>query len=375
LRGKHNGVPDAIAQLEAQFARAFGFAGAVAVGFGRAALAVALRAVAPERRGERVLVPDFICSQVLEAVRQANATPEFFPIRHDLTVDVDAFRAALDGPVRAAVVVHYFGRVQPDVTVLAKMCQQHGVPMIEDCAMALGAHHRWRPAGRFAEAAVFSLTKSDWCYGGGMIATSSAEVLFRLPELAAKLHRDDRLCFSYGVLRWLDWLGNRRRYAWFAENVGQWLERRWFAETESFFEAGRCDVIMSRFAAQRALTMLLRLDGVTRRRSALLAQLQTELAEAADLLWPPIKLDAEADSAAFVLLRVPDAVRWRERAAAAGVTLRLCWPAYQPLEPAQRSKVVAWIAQHLLFMELHPRMSPREVRHTANVLRTLRREA
>ncbi len=362
MREKHHRGPDTIAQLEATFARAFGFAGAVAVGFGRAALAVALRAVAPDRRGERVLVPDFICSQVLEAVRQANATPAFFPIRRDLTVDVDAFRAALDGPVRAVVVVHYFGRVQPDVTVLADLCRQHSVPMIEDCALALGARHRRLPVGRFADAAVFSLTKSDWCYGGGLIATSSAEVLFRLPELAAKLHRDDRLCFSYGVLRWLDWLGNRPRYAW-------------FAETENFFDAGRCDVVMSRFAAQRALTRLLRLDAVTRRRCALLAQLRTELAEAADLLWPPIKLDAEADSAAFVLLRVPDAVRWRERTAAAGVTLRLRWPAYQPLEPAQRSKVVAWIAQHLLFLELHPRMSPREVRHTANVLRKLRREA
>ncbi|MCL6481881.1 MAG: DegT/DnrJ/EryC1/StrS family aminotransferase [Firmicutes bacterium] len=362
-------------QLEAQFSRAFGFAGAVAVGFGRAALAVALRAVAPEGRGERVLVPDFICSQVLEAVRQANATPAFFPVRRDLTVDVDAFRAALDGPVRAAVVVHYFGRVQPDVAVLAEMCRQHGVPMIEDCAMALGAHHRGRPAGRFADVAVFSLTKSDWCYGGGIIATNSPEIWFQLQERAAQLHRDDRLCFSYGVLRWLDWLGNRRPYAWFAETVGRWLERRWFAETENFFEAGRCDVVMSRFAAPRALTILLRLDEVARRRSALLAQLRTELAEAADLLWPPIQLEAEADSAAFVLLRVPDAMRWRERAAAAGVTLRLCWPAYQPLEPAQRSAVMDWIAQHLLFMEVHPRLSTREVRHAANVLRTLRREA
>ncbi len=361
-------------RLEAEFARRFGFAGTLAVGFGRAALAVALRAVAPDLCGERVLVPDFICSQVLAAVRQAGATPAFFPIRRDLRVDVDAFRAALDGSVRAAVVVHYFGRVQPDVATLAALCRQRGVPMIEDCAMALGARRDRLPAGRFADAAVFSLTKSDWCYGGGLVATGSVELLPQLQSSVARLHRDDRLCFSYGVLRRLDWLGNRPRYARFAESLGRWLERRWFPESENFFDAGRCDVVMSSFAARRALAMLLRLDKVSRRRHALLAQLRSELAEAADLLWPPMELKVGEDSAAFLLLCVPDAKYWRERAAAAGVTLRLCWPAYQLFETAQHSQSVAWFAQHLVFLEVHPRMSTREVAQTAKVLRKLHRE-
>jgi dTDP-4-amino-4,6-dideoxygalactose transaminase len=371
---KRNKGTNAIARLEAEFARRFGFAGTVAAGFGRAALAVALRAVAPDLRGERVLVPDFICSQVLEAVRQAGATPTFFPIRRDLTVDVDAFRAALDGSVRAAVVAHYFGRVQPDVATLAALCRQRGVPVIEDCAMALGARCDRLPAGRFADVAVFSLTKSDWCYGGGLIATGSAELLPRLQNSVARLHRNDRLCFSYGVLRRLDWLGNRPRYARFAESLGRWLERRWFPESENFFDAGRCDVVMSSIAARRALALLLRLDAVTRRRHALRAQLRAELAEAADLLWPPVEWKGGEDSAAFLLLCVPDAVCWREQAAAAGVTLRLCWPAYQLLEPAQHSEAVAWFARHLVFLELHPRMSNWEITQTVKVLRRLHRE-
>lgn len=130
---------------------------------------------------------------------------------------------------------------------------------------------------------------------------------------------------------------------------------------------------MSDFTARRALAML-RLDEVSRRRRELLAQLRSELAEAADIIWPPIKRKDGEDSAAFLLLFVPNAMYWGERAAAAGVTLRLCWPAYQPLEPAQHSQTVAWFAQHLVFLKVHPRMSTREVAQTTKVLRKLYRE-
>jgi hypothetical protein len=43
-----------------------------------------------------------------------------------------------------------------------------------------------------------------------------------------------------------------------------------------------------------------------------------------------------------------DAARWAELADAAGHTLRLSWPAYQPENAAQVRKGLAWLRTHLI---------------------------
>src|SRR5712692_12110907 len=122
-------VAGAVEMLEREFAALVGAPGAVATGFGRSALHLAL--LEGEVRGGEVLVPDFICAQVPEAVRRAGADIVFHPVSRDLGEDPAGFEAAFTDRTRAAVAAHYFGRVLAEIPQLAAICRRRGVPLIE----------------------------------------------------------------------------------------------------------------------------------------------------------------------------------------------------------------------------------------------------
>jgi len=347
------------ATLEREFAARFGFAGSVATGFGRGALVLAVRAALAGGAGE-VLVPEFACAQVPEAVRRAGGRPAFYPVGTDLTVEAEAFCRAFTRQTRAAVVVHYFSEVLGNIAELARFCRERSVPLIEDCALALGAAKNGRPAGTFGDVAVFSFTKSEWCYGGGLAAASSPEWLGKLRESRrGSLRRCEALCRAYGALRRWDFLANRPEHCAAAARAGRRLERALRIRGGNFFDAGRFDAAMPEIAARRALRLLRTLPEITARQRALVGRLEQQLFSMRGLLHRSAHREG---SAAFLLLRSAKgrAVGWRDRAARNGVTLRLAWPAYQAEPAAPCSPAVDWLARHLLILEIHPALTPEE---------------
>lgn len=161
------------------FERAFaayhgdGFEG-VAVSSGTAALFLALH-VLGVARGDEVLVPTYSCSALLNAVIMTGATP--------VPVDVDpaswniaaaAAERALTPRTRALVVTHAFG-VPADLEPLRAL----GVPVIEDCAQAVGAEIGGRKVGTFGDVAVFSFfaTKMLTTGHGGMVMAGDAALV------------------------------------------------------------------------------------------------------------------------------------------------------------------------------------------------------
>ena len=82
---------------------------------------------------------------------------------------------------KAIIVPHLFGRAAD----LAKLMEL-GLPIIEDCAQAVGAEYRGRKLGSFGLLSIFSFkaTKLMTTGHGGMVMTNSREMLDRLRELA-----------------------------------------------------------------------------------------------------------------------------------------------------------------------------------------------
>jgi dTDP-3-amino-3,4,6-trideoxy-alpha-D-glucose transaminase len=362
-------------KLEREFAAWLGVRGAVTTGFGRGALWLALEA-ADVSAGE-VAVPELTCAQVTEAVRHAGARPVFYPVQCNLTFDAQGFETALTPRTRAAILVHYWGRVLPGIEGLAEICRRRGVFCLEDCALALGAAAIGQRAGRFGSAAVFSFTKSDWCYGGGMVASDSEAYLSRLRTLREQQQRTSaRLAFGYGLLRRVDYAANRPRWCAVASLAGPTLQDLLFATSHDFYSQGRMDVTMPEIAARRALQILHSLQPAARRRREIVLRLREILGDHTGILfWP--QLDPQETFAFLLLLVRPGGVETKsalDLVKAAGrhaVTLRLAWPAYQPAEPGQSREALAWWAEHLAILEVNPNLSGREVERIGKTLSRL----
>ena len=168
-----------VAAFEAAFATRLGVGHAAAVSSGTAALYLALRAleVGP---GDEVITPSYVCEAVLQAVRHAQATPVAADVDASLNLSVEDAGRKTTLRTRALVVPHLFG--QPaDMTGLRAL----GVPIIEDCAQAIGATFQGRQCGALGELAIFSFyaTKMLAAGEGGMVASDRADLIAKVKDL------------------------------------------------------------------------------------------------------------------------------------------------------------------------------------------------
>jgi hypothetical protein len=126
--------------------------------YGRQALAEALRR-SGVGRNDVVLLPGFLCEEVLASLAFVGATPRFYGIDERLQPDPDAFRDADPTGVRAVLAVNYFGFPQP-LGAMREWCRAHDAALIEDNAHGFLSAEGSTPLGRRGDLGVFSLRKT-----------------------------------------------------------------------------------------------------------------------------------------------------------------------------------------------------------------------
>jgi perosamine synthetase len=139
--------------------------------------------------GDEVVVPTYVCDDVLSAVLQAGAKPvpaDLDP--EDFNVDAADIRRKISPATRAIIVAHMFG-----MPVRGEALSGWPVPVIEDCAHALGATSEGRPAGALARSAVFSF------HGLKVLTTGEGGMILADDEaLRQRKERFDRPDFARG---------------------------------------------------------------------------------------------------------------------------------------------------------------------------------
>ncbi len=98
---------------------------------------------------------------------------------------------------------------------LVPICEEYGVPLVEDAAEALGASHRGRAAGSFGAAGVFSFNgnKIITTSGGGMLVSNDESITDRARHLATQAREPEAhyehidLGFNYRMSNLLAALG------------------------------------------------------------------------------------------------------------------------------------------------------------------------
>lgn len=145
-------------------------------GTGGLNLSVAALGIGP---GDEVIVPAFCCQPVASSVANVGGTPVF--------ADVDPWTMVMDPAdterritprTRAIMPAHVFS-IMADMPAFMDLGRRHGLPVIEDAAVAQGAVLGRTPAGRWGDLGVFSFfqVKAFGTAGeGGVVLTDDPEL-------------------------------------------------------------------------------------------------------------------------------------------------------------------------------------------------------
>jgi dTDP-4-amino-4,6-dideoxygalactose transaminase len=156
-----------------------------AVSNGTAALHMAVLAlgVGP---GDEVVVPALTFIADINVVRMAGAVPVLADVTsmEDWAMSPADIERKITPRTKAILIVHYAGYAC-DMVAILDICRRHSLPLIEDCAHAVGGTYRGRKLGTFGAVSAWSFfTNKNLSVGeGGMVATGDPALLTRLKNL------------------------------------------------------------------------------------------------------------------------------------------------------------------------------------------------
>lgn len=106
---------------------------------GRTATVYAFKSGLDLKKGEVILLPDYLCVSVINALEVTGCTFRFYKIKKDLTVDMKDFESKLDSDVKVIYVIHYFGI--PQSAEFRTACldgkKKYGCKIVEDLTQNL----------------------------------------------------------------------------------------------------------------------------------------------------------------------------------------------------------------------------------------------
>ena len=191
---------------------------ALAVSSGKAALTVALLALARSTGRRKVIIPAYTCYSVPSAIVKADL--EVVPCdlaEGSFDYDYERLGPMLRDDVLCVVSVHLFG-IPADTLRLTQLCRGTGIFVVEDAAQALGGSSHGRKLGTIGDVGVFSLGrgKNITSGSGGIVVTNSAQITQALTQVTrsvpeTKLVHD---IATFVTLLFLSWFILPRLY-WF----------------------------------------------------------------------------------------------------------------------------------------------------------------
>ncbi|MBN2438715.1 MAG: DegT/DnrJ/EryC1/StrS family aminotransferase [Deltaproteobacteria bacterium] len=195
LRSGRLAQGERVLEFEKILASLTGAGGAVAVSSGTAGLHLSLLALGVGE-GDEVVIPGFVCPALLNAILYVRALPVLADIdRETFNIDVRDLKRRRTEKTKAVIVPHMFG-LPADIGEIVAL----GVPVIEDCAQALGSRYEGLPIGSFGVLSVFSFyaTKVICTGEGGMVAANDRHLLEKIRDLRDYDEKDDhRLRYNY----------------------------------------------------------------------------------------------------------------------------------------------------------------------------------
>jgi perosamine synthetase len=157
-------------KFEKTFSDYIGKRYAASTNSGTSALHLALLALNIKPNDE-IILPSYVCAAVLNAVDYVRAKPILVDINQSgFNINPEIVSQKISKKTKAIIVPHMFG-LSADLDYLATL----KIPIIEDCALSLGATYKNKYVGNYGVISIFSFyaTKMVTTGEGGMVLTNN----------------------------------------------------------------------------------------------------------------------------------------------------------------------------------------------------------
>ena len=324
--------------------------------------------------GKQVLMPAYHHGVELETLLAAGVQPVFFRVDSQMRADFEDAKAKSAGAA-ALYVIHYAGFPQ-DMHAARQLANELGVPVIEDCALALLSRDGEKPLGSFGDLSVFCLYKTIPVPNGGALLArgdyaKKLDLLapVRPPALASTASHLIGNMLSNLELRTGE-VGRRVRQA--MRDAGRWVVRRANVErvatgTQHF---NIDDVQLGMSAASHLVLRNQDTAGIVecRRRNYFL--LYAALRDVA----PPVTGELKPGVCPlFYPMPVDDKAGAMARLLARGVETVDFWRVRHPAVPPGLFPEVDRLRERVLELPVHQDLSPADAEHVATCVRELLR--
>ncbi|MBS4196043.1 DegT/DnrJ/EryC1/StrS family aminotransferase [Lederbergia citri] len=163
---------------------------ALAVNSGTSALVSAIvgAGIGP---GDEVIIPAYTYIATASAVLIARAVPVIVEVDDSLTMDPNAFEAAITEHTKAVIPVHMKG-IPCDMDKILEISKKHDLIVIEDVAQANGGFYKGKPLGSMGDAGCFSFQQYKVVTAGeGGLVTTNDDVIYT----RASIYHDSALSY------------------------------------------------------------------------------------------------------------------------------------------------------------------------------------
>lgn len=286
---------------------------------GRVAMYAILRGLGVSERDE-VILPGYTCVMDVNPIKYCGAKPVYVDIEPvTYNMDVTLLEEKITPRTKAIVAQHTYGYPCEMDTIL-EIANRHGIPVVEDCCLSVGATYKGRLCGTMGVAAYWSFqwNKPFTTGVGGMVTTSDPSLSKKIQKLyEQELHPPGvKSALMLSLQRLVYWAVIFPRTNAMITNFFRWLTKKGLvvgsSSTEEFrpvmpegFFTG-----MSAGQARAGLRQLKRLDkNIAHRRE--MRQVYDDLLKAArvDVTILPESMDP-------ILVRYPVRVADKQRAIA-----------------------------------------------------------
>ena len=135
--------------------------------------------------GDDVILPGYTCVMDVNPIKYLGARPVFVDIEPTTyNLDVSLLRERITSNTKVIVAQHTYG-YPCEMDALMDIADRHGIPVIEDCCLAVGSRYKGKLCGTFGVASYWSFQwNKPFTTGiGGMATTDDPELIEKIESI------------------------------------------------------------------------------------------------------------------------------------------------------------------------------------------------